>query len=81
MPWGPQNGNFRTGEYSRVCPSPDGNLATALETRQNMLRAIENVLSGRPGDLTGSQIRQVQKIIEDRPPWAEFVIRRFKGAE
>jgi hypothetical protein len=56
-------------------------LATALENRQNMLRAIENVLSGRPGDLTGSQIRQVQKIIEDRPPWAEFVIGRFKGAE
>jgi hypothetical protein len=79
MAWGPQNGNFKNGEYSRVCPTPEANLTTALETRNEMLRAIENVLAGVSGGLSGSQIRQVQRVIEDRPTWAEHVIRRFKG--
>lgn len=77
MAWGPANGNFKHGDFSKVCPTPEGNLTTSLESRENMLRAIERVLSGDKGGLSGSQVRQVQKVIEDRPPWAEFVIRRF----
>lgn len=79
MPWGPANGNFKSGNFSRVCPSPERNLTTAADTRLDWLRKIENVLTGRPGEMSGSEIRQVQKIIDDRPSWAEFLIARFKG--
>ena len=78
--WGPANGNFKHG-FCSAHNNEDRTLGTALATRTEWLRAIENVLAGHQGDLTGSQVRQVQKIIDERPSWAEFVIRRFKGRE
>jgi hypothetical protein len=75
--YGPANGNFKHGFNSMHC-NPDRQLGTAADIRKQWLIAIENVCTGRIEGVPGHVVRQAQKIIDERPSWAAFVIDRFK---
>jgi hypothetical protein len=79
MPHGPANGNFKHGFDSMHC-NPDKQLMDA-ERRTYWLCQLERVLTGNMQLVAIDDLPMVRRIIENKPTWAQVVLRRFPDAE